>query len=172
MVFGAADVCDRHVGSGCRVVIFTAKPLRNLAVAAASARRQTFGQNFGRRRYPNNCQIGVSAAQRVNHGSRYVGDHGAVGADIVIDRAGQCVAMAMRLPIHRKLAAAARLPESLSAHLLISFENRCFARDDAARKYDIAVLTAVRLRQADQRALPAAAGEPPGSAGRVRSRRD
>src|ERR1700704_304961 len=66
--------------------------------------------------------IGVGPAHRVNHFARYVGDHYAPGADVFIDRAGQCVAMAMRFPMYGKITARERLPEGIKAHLLIVFE--------------------------------------------------
>jgi len=84
--------------------------------------RQAFGENFGRRRDRDHGDIGVGAAHRFNHCARYVGDHSAPGADIVIDRAGQRVAMAMRFPMHGEIAACECLPEGIKAHLLIVFE--------------------------------------------------
>ena len=108
MVFGAADICDREVGRDCEASTSAAKPVCNLAVAVASARGQTCDQNFRRRRYQDDRNVRVSAAHRVNDRTRYIRDDRAVGADILVDRAWQRVAMAMRLPIHRELALDAR----------------------------------------------------------------
>ena len=50
------------------------------------------------------------------------------GDDVVINRAGQSVAMAVGLPMRREIAAQARLPERLEADLLIIFEGGRFPR--------------------------------------------
>ena len=157
MGFGVADICDRHVGRDSDAVISTAKPVGNLAVAASSARRQTFDQNFRRRRYQNNRHVGVGKAHRVNHSARYVGDHRVVGADVVVDRAWQCVAIAMRLPIHRELAVGARQPEGLRAQMLIGLMSRGLARDHAARKDEFVITSEGKSRETYQRILAAAA---------------
>jgi len=157
MVFGAADICDREVWRNCEASTSAAKPVCNLAVAVASARGQTCDQNFRRRRYQDDRNVRVSAAHRVNDRTRYIRDDRAVGADILVDRAWQRVAMAMRLPIHRKLALDARQPKGLRAHLLITFVSRGRARHHAARKDQAAVTGAADLREAYQRVLAGAA---------------
>jgi hypothetical protein len=75
------------------------------------------------------------------------------GDDVVINRAGQSVAMAVGLPMRREIAAQARLPERLEADLLIIFEGGRFPRHHAARKDNVAVVGAGGPRQPDQRVL-------------------
>ncbi len=100
MVFRLADVEDDRIGCGSGLIDSTAEPLLDLAVAAASPRRQALRQHFRRRRDRDHHDIGIDPAHRGNHGARHIGDHGAAGADIVVDTATQRVAVTVRLPMH------------------------------------------------------------------------
>ena len=151
----------------------TVRPSRSLdpAVAAPRPHRQPLRQHFRRRRDRNHHDIGIGPAHRADHRARDVGDHRAAGADIVIDRARQRIAMAVRLPVHGIFALLARAGGIHPRSPLIVLGGRRFARHHAARKDDVAILGAGGPRK------PAAAcpcrrrsGRPPGRAGRARSR--
>jgi hypothetical protein len=122
MMFDVAYINNGDVRHGHGIIDGAAEPVHDPPVAAPRPRRQAFGENFGRRGDGDHGDIGVGPAHRVNHFARYVGDHYAPGADVFIDRAGQCVAMAMRFPMYGKITARERLPEGIKAHLLIVFE--------------------------------------------------
>jgi hypothetical protein len=149
MVLDTADIDDSHVWRGCETLDGAAEPVLDLPVAATRPRSKAFGENFCWRRDRNHRDIGIGAAYRANHRARNIRHHCAPGADVVIDSAGQSVAMAVGLPMHREIAAHARLPERLGADLLIIFEGGRFPRHYAARKDNVVVGGAGGPRQPD-----------------------
>jgi hypothetical protein len=88
----------KMVTSGSAAISSTARRRRcsiSPSLPRARAARR-WARISGRCRDRNHHDAGVGAAHRINHRTRYIGDHRAPGADIVIDRAVQCVAMAVR----------------------------------------------------------------------------
>ena len=106
-----------------------------------------YGENLSRRGNRNHNGVGIGAAHCFDHGPRYVGNYRAIGADVVVDRARQCIAMAIRLPVHGEFAFSVRLPKIVSAHRVMVFKSRRFPCHHAAWKNDIAVVDAGGLRE-------------------------
>src|SRR6266700_8282743 len=95
MLLDAADISNDDIRRSCTAIDDAAKPVINLPVTAASPRGKTFGENFGRRHDRDHHDIGIGPTHRVDHRARYIGDHGAPGADFVIDLAWQGGAVTM-----------------------------------------------------------------------------
>src|SRR6266404_5403134 len=150
MVLRAADIGDGHVRHGRGIADDTAKPVGEPSVAAARPRGKALAKNFRRRRDRDHHDIRIGAAYRFNYRARYIGDHRAPGADIVIERAGQCVAVAMCFPMNSEVALAARLPEGVETQLLIFFERRRFPRHRPAWKNNVVVAGARCLGKSEQ----------------------
>src|ERR1700730_17136538 len=156
MVFDAADVDDGSIGRS-RVIDGAAKPVLDLAVAAAGPRGQALRENVRGCRDRDHGDMCIAAAHRIDHGARYVDDHGAAGAEFVIDAALQAVVMAVRFPVYREATACAGLLESLKTDVLIVLGSRGLPRHHTAREDDSAVIRAGGSRQPDQRILAGAA---------------
>src|SRR5438477_10470927 len=121
MILDVAGIVDGDIRRG-RDLGGAANPVLDLSVTAARPRSKAFGESFRRRRDRDHRDIGIGLAHCVHHGARYIDDDRAPGADIAIDRPGQAVAMAMRLPMDRELVPRERLPEGFKANLLVVFK--------------------------------------------------
>ena len=150
MVFDAADIGDRDVRRGRDIINDAAEPGLDLSVAAPRPRGKALAKHFPRSSDQNHRDVGIAAAYRVNHGARKIRDHRAPGADVIIDRPRQCVAMAVRLPMQSEIAPRARLPEGIEGYLHIILGSGCFPRHHAAGKNDVAVIGAGAPRQPEQ----------------------
>src|ERR671924_533463 len=100
MIFGTAGIDDGDVGRGGGILHRATQARFELAVAAPLPHRKPFGQNVWRGSDRNHHHVGIGTAHRANHGARYVGNDGSPGADLFVDRARQCIAMAVGLPMH------------------------------------------------------------------------
>src|SRR3984893_17429733 len=156
MVFDAADIDDGSIGRS-RVIDGAAKPVLDLAVAAAGPRGQAVRENVRACRDRNHGDMFIAAAHRIDDGARYVDDHRGAGAEFVIDAARQAVVMAVRFPVYREAAACAGLLESLKTDVLIVLGCRGLPRHHAAWENDGSVIRASGSRQPDQRILAGAA---------------
>src|SRR6185369_15245866 len=157
MIFGTAGVNDRYVRRRRGVLHRAAQTVFDLAVAASCAHRNPFSQNVWRCGDHNHHHVGIGAAHCANYGARYVGDDGSSGADFIVNRARQRVAMAVSFPMHGILATRQRLLKGAGADLFVLLRCRRFACNHAARKHDVAIVSTGCLGKAEQRILAGAA---------------
>src|SRR6266702_4699492 len=91
VIFGGADIDDRDIGYG--VIDGATQPLFDRPVAVSSPDRQPFGENVWRRSDQHHDYIGIGTAHRLDHRARRIDHDLTPGADIIVDRARQRIAM-------------------------------------------------------------------------------